>query len=163
MTARLSRGVSALAAAVMLVAACGDDGPAELTIEGAWARPTPSGATNGVVYFTITPDTDDTIVGVSVPAGIAASATLHTTSTGGDDGGGHHGGGTDEEITMDATDSVEISAGDAFEFSPGGNHVMLEGIVDPLTVGDHFTLTLQLGSGRAPTVDVIVSENPLES
>lgn len=163
MTARVVRHLIALAATVLLVAACGDDAPAELTIEGAWARPTPSGATNGVVYFTITPDTDDTIVGVSVPADIAASATLHATSTGGDDGGSHHGGGTDQEITMSATDSVEISAGDAFAFAPGGNHVMLEGLVDRLTDGDHFALTLLLGSGRTPIVDVIVSENPVES
>lgn len=156
--------IRAFGAALVLVlsaAACSDSTapPDEFTVSGAWARPTPSGATNGVVYLTVVADIDDAITGVSVPTEVAGRASLHATM-GGDDGGGHHGGGSGEEMTMEPVESIPLTAGDTFEFAPGQHHVMLEELAVPLGLGQRFTLTLELASGRSPTVEVVVADNP---
>ena len=66
--------VAAAALTTALVAACGSDGPpASFAAEGAWARPTPPGATNGVIYLTVSSDVADALVGAEVPTSIAAA------------------------------------------------------------------------------------------
>ena len=76
-------------AAVLVLAACGGDddaGPSteapaeqEITIEGAWARTSPAMTTAGAAYMVITSSVDDTLVGASVDASIAADAQIHET------------------------------------------------------------------------------------
>lgn len=72
------RAMLALALALAVAGGCGDE-PAPkvttLTVTGAWARSTPPEATNGVLYLTVTGPSDDVLVGVSVPAAVAAAAT----------------------------------------------------------------------------------------
>lgn len=151
-----------------LIAGCGSETAAEpvtvLTASGAWARTTPPGATNGVVYLTIASPVDDSIVGASVPAAVAKGAELHETmgadntspmpnmpemSTGG-------------QMTMVPVDSVPLAAGRPVAFEPGGKHVMLTDLAAPLVAGDTFTVTFTLASGATLPVEVTVSDNPPE-
>ena len=63
--------VGALVLAAAVLAGCGSsDGTrvSTITVTGAWARPTPPGATNGVVYFDVVSPVDDELTAVSVPA-----------------------------------------------------------------------------------------------
>ena len=158
------------AAATLLLAACGDDtnSVSELTVERAWSRTTPAGATTGVAYFEITSPDDDTIVGVSVPADIAAGAELHETMAAGDSGHSHGGDTADTaadttaasgEMVMEPLDEVELPADTTVVFEPGGLHVMLIDLADALTLDEEFTLTLTLGSGDQIDVDVVVADN----
>lgn len=132
----------------------GDDAPADFTVSGAWVRPTPSGATSAAVYLTVIPDVDDVITGVDVSPDIAADATLHTSTV---ESGDEVESGV-AMVTMTPIDSVDLTAGEPFEFSPGADHIMLTDLAEPLTAGDHFTLTIELGSGRNPSVDVTVAD-----
>lgn len=162
MSCRVAGALFLVATASIFATGCGvsDSPPAVLTIEGAWARPTPSGATNGVVYLTITADTDDTITSVSVPDDIAVTATLHKTSSSKDEHA-HHGDDTNGElVSMSATEAIELEAGKPFVFAPGSNHIMLTNLTEPLTTGTEFTLTFELKSGRTPTIEVTVTDSP---
>lgn len=152
-----------LAAAGLALPACGTGVPVdELAVTGAWARPTPAGAANGVVYFSIASPDDDTIVGVSVPTDVAGDAAVHDSAGEGDDeGGGHEGhrGGSADMAGMTEQGRVELPADTTVTFAPGGLHVMLTDLPEPLAVGDRFDLTLELANAGPFTTEVVVAQN----
>jgi len=140
-----------------------DESPAtddELTIEGAWARTSPSSATAGALYFKIAnpTDTDDVLTAASVPSSVAARTELHESkmeSGSGDDmGGGDMGGGQggdmttttgghgDGMMTMKKVDEIKVPAGETVTLEPGGLHVMLMELAAPLEVGNTIEVTL---------------------
>jgi copper(I)-binding protein len=115
-----------------------------------------------VIYLTVSSDVADELVAAEVPASIAASAELHATM-GGDGGGGHsHGGdgGGGEMMSMGEVDSFPIASGETLTFAPGGNHIMLIDVAEPLTRDTRFTVTLRFDSGRSLDVPVVVADNP---
>jgi copper(I)-binding protein len=63
-------------------------------------------------------------------------------------------------MSMGEVERVSIGAGSTVEFEPGGNHVMLVGITDPLERGQTFTLQLTMSSGRTIETDVVVADHP---
>jgi copper(I)-binding protein len=151
-------GAVALLVTSGLLAGCGGD-PTAFGASGAWARPTPAGATNGVIYLELSSDVRDALVAIDVPTDIAERAELHTSNAA--EGGGHQHGAVDNgTVTMEQVAEVVIEAGATVEFRPGGNHIMLIGLASPLARGDTFTATLQFSSGRTLDVPVTVSDNP---
>ncbi len=140
----------------------GDTPASELAVSGAWARPTPAGADEGVVYLTVTTDRDDAVVGASVDAAVAAEVQLHQT-TGGAGGPAHdHGaaGSADEPVSMGKVEELAVTVAAPLVFEPGASHVMLVGLVEPLSDGDAFDLEIELASGRTVGVEVPVQVNP---
>lgn len=101
-------------------------------------------ATSGVVYLTIVnrASLPDRLVAASTPA--AARTDLHVTRRDGD------------IVRMRRVEDVEIPAGEAVAFSPGGAHIMLTGLHEPLREGDRFELTLEFETAGPVTVDVPV-------
>jgi copper(I)-binding protein len=83
--------------------AAGDEATGELTVTDVWARTSPMVAENGAAYMVITNGTgeDDALVGASVPAGVAARAELHETTTETD--GTSHDDGNDGTMGTDGT------------------------------------------------------------
>jgi copper(I)-binding protein len=164
----MTRRLALLATAVLLLAACGSDGGAapvtELTATAVWARTTPPGATNGVVYVQVASPVDDAIVGAAVPTDIAAAAELHETMGGGGTSpmANMPEMATDGKMTMTPVDSVALDAGVPVAFEPGGKHIMLTDLAAPLTAGDTFTLTFTLKSGATLPVTVTVADNAPE-
>lgn len=148
----------------LLLAGCGGDAgeaPAALAASGAWSRPTPATADEAVAYLTVRTDEPDAIVGASVPRSVAAGVELHQTSGAGGGAAHDHGAvagpGT---VTMAQVERFELDPAAPLAFEPGGNHVMLVGLAEPLETGDEYPLTLELESGRTLEVDVIVQANP---
>ncbi len=172
MTRRWRTGVTvALAVALVLgVAACGgsssggDGARKRLTIERAWARATPAGATNGAVYLTITSPRDDAITSVEVPAAVAGGAAMHSSMTGDDGGSMGYMAGMDHDAeegttTMTPLRTVDLPAGEAVVFEPGGRHIMLTDLAAPLDDGGELTLTVHLRRGGDRTVRVPIATN----
>lgn len=154
----------AVALGVVLLG-CGGGGEVSdrLEAEGAWSRPTPAGADEGVVYLTVTSDRDDAVVEASVPADVAESAQLHQTMVGGSGGAHHHGGGGSADgdtVSMGEAERLPVAPGEPLVFEPGGNHVMLTGLRRPLVAGQRFVLRLRLATGRSVEAPVTVSVNP---
>lgn len=107
-----------------------------------WARATPPGVP-AAVYFTVeSTQGSDRLVSVSTP--VAAHAGMHRTV---EEGG---------VVTMQPVESASVSPGALLEFAPGGYHVMLMGLKEPLAEGARFPLTLRFENAGAVTVEVVV-------
>jgi len=107
------------------------------------ARPTAPGGT-GVVYMTVInhADADDDLTGMSTP--IADKAEMHRSVT------------KNGVTSMEAVADLPIKAHGNAAFEPGGLHIMLTGLKQPLKVGDSFPLQLRFAKVGAITVTVSV-------
>jgi copper(I)-binding protein len=179
-TARRVVRLAAVAVVALAISSCGDDdsgndagdsgSAAAVDVTGAWARSSPAGVTDGAAYLTIESDPGDQLIGAAVPASVAATAELHETVTGdatsSDDSASHDTGdhemeSTDDSgaaMTMRQVTMVELPAGEAVAFAPGGLHVMLIDLAAPLESGTSFEITLTFADAEPLTVDVDVRD-----
>ena len=140
----------------------------ELTITGAWARTSPMMATMGAAYMTITSPVDDRLLGADIDAAVAADAQVHeVVMVGSTDTTGSMGMGSDTtmamggEMTMREVDHVDLMAGMPVEFVPGGYHIMLIDLAEPLVVGASITITLQFETAGDVVVEIpVLDEAP---
>ncbi len=151
-----------LAIAPLALAACGGDDP--ITIEGQWARTSPAMASMGAAYMDITSSEGDQLVGVSVPASIAARAEIHemvpadmpmddSMDESMDDGEMEMDMGA---MVMQQIMALDLPAGETVSLEPGGYHVMLIDLAEPLAEGDTFNVTLDFAEADDLTVEVVV-------
>ena len=104
-------------------------------VEGPWARATPPGTKIGAAYMKITSGgTADRLVGASSPA--AAKVELHVTEKKGD------------VMRMRAIGKLDLPAGRTVELKPGGYHLMLMDLKQPLVLGSTVPLSLVLRDSK---------------
>jgi copper(I)-binding protein len=113
-------------------------------IERPIARATVPGAKTGIVFFTISNagSTTDRLLRVSTP--VAASVALHQMAV--DEG----------MMKMRAVPSIELRPGARLELQPGGYHLMLLDLKQPLKAGEKFPMTLTFERAGGVTVPVQV-------
>ena len=131
----------------------------DLEVTDAWARTSPAVATAGAAYLEITNGTedDDVLVAASVDEGVAAKVELHETTAVEDDGdagmgegaGGDMGEGTADTsmagapmMQMQPVEDIPVPAGETVSLEPGGLHIMMLDLVEPLEVGATLEITL---------------------
>lgn len=129
--------------AMLLLAACGQQGAPDIELSNAWARPT-KGDAPGAVYLTIDNKgaDDDRLTGAFTDH--AAMAMVHQNET------------TDGVARMRMAGEINVPARDRIEMNPGGTHIMLEGLRAPLAKGDRFDLVLRFKTSGDKTVKVDV-------
>lgn len=117
-----------------------------LKIDHPFARATPPGAKTGGVFVTVenTGSQSDRLISVSSP--VAGVADLHEMKV---DAG---------VMRMRGVAALEVKAGETLELKPGGYHVMLSELRQPLKVGDKFPLTLKFENSGTVEVSVWVEE-----
>ncbi|MGF1473967.1 MAG: copper chaperone PCu(A)C [Geminicoccaceae bacterium] len=115
----------------------------DLTIQDPWARETTANAQAGGAYFTIENSGSDPDRLTGAEAGIAERVELHTHEI------------TDGVARMVSIDVIDVPGGDQVELAPGGLHIMLIGLNDPLVEGETFPLSLVFE--RAGTVEIEVA------
>jgi periplasmic copper chaperone A len=115
-----------------------------LNVVGAWSRATPGQSKNGAVFLEIKSDRADQLLSAS--GAVADAIEIHTHIN--DNG----------IMQMRRVDAVEIAEG-ATKFVPGGYHIMLLGLKQPLKAGDTFKLTLTFAAAGARDVEVAVRSN----
>lgn len=100
-----------------------------LTIQNVWARSESAGQ-NSAAYLQIsnTGEADDLLI--TAASDVADSTEVHEVVS------------RDNVMQMQEVDQIEIPAGETIDLEPGGEHVMLFGLVDDLEAGDEFELTL---------------------
>jgi copper(I)-binding protein len=126
------------------VAAAAQPGAQAIQVTTPWSRALPPVSQNGAAYVTLMNSGHhaDKLVGASSP--VAQRAELHTHTM---EGG---------IMKMRPLTSVELPPGKEVEFKPGGLHVMLIGLKQPLKQGDRFPLTLRFANTPPITVEVVV-------
>jgi periplasmic copper chaperone A len=130
-------------AAGLAVASAALAQPAQLEIN-AWARATPGKSENGAAYLTIQSPTPDRLVSASSP--VAKKAELHTMSMQG------------MVMKMRPMTGLDIPAGQPVALKPGGEHIMLMGLSQPLHEGQSFPLTIDFEKAGPRTVTVTVEK-----
>jgi len=133
---------------MMFVTRCA---PAKITtgvldVKSAWARPAAQGD-NGAVYFMIENGTENDDSLISASSDVAGTVELHLSQAKGDHMSMHH------------QETVNVAAGDAVVFSPGGLHVMLVGLTRDLKAGDTFKLTLVFENAGEKKITVTVQDD----
>jgi copper(I)-binding protein len=98
-------------------------------------------------YLRITSPEPDRLLDVAVPSGVARRAELHQTAVSGGD-----------VMTMQQVEAIELPAGEAVPLEPGGYHVMLLELAEPLDTGATFDLTLTFENAGEVTVVVEVRD-----
>ena len=131
------------AAAALLLMSCNQaNKPPEISIDGAWARASLPGQMSSAAYFTITnKGGSDILLSVSSPAG---DASLHSTSM------------NNGVMKMRAVSSMDVPAGGKVDLKPGGLHVMVMGLKQPLATGSSFPLDLKFQKSGEMHVEALV-------
>ena len=143
-----------LAAVAALLAACsGEPKPSggEQTVvaaTGALCRPTPVGRQMTGCYVTLTATADDRLVSVSTPA--AGRVEIHESKI-----------ESNMMMMRELKEGLPLPAGQAVELKPGGNHIMLLAVAQPLADGQSIPLTLNFASAAAVTVQAAIGQPPV--
>jgi copper(I)-binding protein len=136
------RSLFAAVLIVIPIAALADE--TGIRIDHAWSRAAMAGR-EGVVYLTIT-DTgeQDTLTGVTTR--IATKAELHQSI---DDHG---------VMKMRPVAALPVEPGKPVTLAPGGYHIMLMGLKQPLKQGDSFPITLSFAKAGQVTATATVQK-----
>lgn len=145
-----------------LFASCGSDDSSSNSapvITNVWARTSPMETSLGAVYMTVSSQDGDELTDVSVDSSIAAMAQIHEMVMAPSD--------TSMPMTSDApagemvmqeVDSVVIDAGGSVNLEPGGYHIMLMDLAQPLELGAKFDVTLTFAKAGKITVTAEVRD-----
>lgn len=103
----------------------------KVAISGAWVRPSMMGKDMTAAYMKIkVTGTSDTLLGASVPMSIGM-AQVHETVM------------VDGAMTMREVKQIPIARGATLRLEPGGFHIMLMGLKNPITAGQKIPITLK--------------------
>lgn len=150
---------------------------AAIELSDIWARTSPAVAGAGAVYVTIdnTGGLDDALTAVRVDPSIAMMAELHeTVAVAAEAGASTAAGGMATSapaseampmgtaagdmsmMEMRPVDRIVVPAYGSVMLAPGGYHIMLQDLVEPLTVGStlDLTLTFETAGDRVVTASV---------
>ncbi len=117
--------------------------PANVAVTGAWARGSAGPAKTGIVYATVTASQPDRLMGASTP--VAGMAELHQTI---------NAGGVMQMRPLEG--GLAVTPGTPAHLQPGGYHIMLMDLKQPLKKGEHFPITLTFEHAAPVTTQVTV-------
>jgi hypothetical protein len=121
----------------------------QVSVESAWARPTPPSAKLGAGYLTVVnAGAADRLVGARSPA--AARVEMHVTLRDG------------EIMRMREVKELSLPANGRLEFKPAGAHLMLVDLKRPFKQGDKVPVTLRFEKAGEVKVDLLVGRRPAE-
>ncbi len=143
---RLFPAIVAVAMVTTTVSCSGDTG---LEISDAWGRPSPTVATTGAFFMTITNNgaEDDALINASSPA--CGTVELHESYMN-DEGA--------MAMQPVAGGTIAIPAGGSAVLEQGGLHVMCIDKLEDFTEGGELELTLQFQNAGDITLDVEIRE-----
>lgn len=124
-------------------AASGPDGGVQ--VADALCRPTPNGRHTTGCYLTLTASADDRLIAVASP--VASRVQVHESRM-----------ESNMMMMRELRDGLPLPAGQPVELKPGGNHLMLLGVTEPLKAGDSVPLTLTFASARPFEITATVGQ-----
>lgn len=140
-----------LAAALLALTACSPSGsdtsgePATVQVASAICRPTPVGRQMTGCYLTLTSAAADRLVSASSPD--AGRVQIHESRI-----------ESGMMMMHELREGLPLPAGEAVALAPGGNHLMLLGVTEPLVAGDSVALTLTFATSAPVEVTATVGQ-----
>ena len=116
--------------------------PAEVEVADAWARDTVGRTANAAVFMTITSPSADRLIAASAP--VASKVDLMTMKT------------AEGAMAMIYLEDIAIPANEPVSLDPGGLHVWLADLSEPLKAGQTFPLVLEFEKAGEQRVEVSV-------
>jgi copper(I)-binding protein len=159
----MKRTTTLLLASLLALAACGSSDP--VSIDNAWARASAEGQTRGAIYFDLTVDDDDVLLGADVPASVAGEAQVHEVVMADesmDEMSGDMDDDMDDSAAMEGSDDMGEMSGDMDEMSGDmdemsgdmdGAMVMRE-LADGLTLEGGETVSFEPGGYHVMLLDL---------
>lgn len=141
-----------IAIALLALAACSSGGgaaePATVQAADAICRPTPVGRQMTGCYLTLTTATADRLVSVSSDK--ANMVQIHESRI-----------ESGMMMMAELREGLALPAGETVALAPGGNHLMLMGVAEPLVAGDTVALTLTFETSAPLEVTATVGQPPV--
>lgn len=116
----------------------------DLHINDAFARAVPPGQANSAAFMTLNNHGKHDVRLVSAQSNVSEVTELHTHTE------------VDGVMQMRQIDEITVPAGGTTELKPGGLHIMLIGLTQPLAEGDQVELTLNFADGSEKQLQVPV-------
>jgi len=107
-----------------------------IATEGAWTRATPPGAVNSAAYVQLHNSGKEERTVVSATSEAAEEVQLHTVIA------------EDGLMKMRQVPYISVPAGGVAELKPGGYHIMLLGVTQPLRDGESVDIELEFADGE---------------
>ncbi|HYP68461.1 MAG TPA: copper chaperone PCu(A)C [Thiobacillaceae bacterium] len=107
---------------------------ANLKVEDAWARATAPGQPVAGAFMKLTSDGNAELIGAASP--VAGMVQVHMMKM------------QDGVMIMRQMSSLPLPKGRTVELAPGGYHIMLMQLKQPLKAGQHVPITLKLRAGK---------------
>lgn len=143
MSPQRRRVCAAVLAGMVCAALDAAAGHSQVSVAGAWARPTAPGQQVGGGYLTLRSSSADRLLGASTPR--AARVEFHAMAMQGD------------VMVMRQLDAIDLPTGQAVALAPGLRHLMLVGLKGALEVGDKLPLTLRFEHAGEVRVEMTVA------
>lgn len=143
MNARSAKSVSPIAAAIAFsLGLLASPAHAQVKVENAWVRGAVPGQMSTGAFLDVTSPGDAKLVKVESP--VAAVVEVHVSEM------------KNDLMTMRAVPSVTLPAGKQVRFAPGGYHIMLMDLKQPVKNGESvpLKLTVEAADGKRETIEV---------
>ena len=112
----------------------------DIEIKDAYVRATPPGLPNSAAFMTLVNKTDKDLAIVKASSKVSKIVELHTHDM------------KDGVMKMYQIPKIDVAAKSQTVLKPGGLHIMLIGLYNPLKVNDNVELTLELSNGQTKTI-----------
>lgn len=121
-----------------------------LVIESAWVRLLPPTARSTALYFTVKNQSADSMRIERLTLDWASHAEFHETLE------------RDGMMHMVPLEDAQLAPGQSMEFKPGGKHVMVMGLREPLQAGAQLSATLHYSIVGTTAVISSIENKPIE-
>mgnify|MGYP000881553895 CR=1 FL=1 len=118
---------------------------AEVIVTDATVRLLPPSVPNTAAYFSIQNSSDTTKILIGASAAFATKAEIHNHIM------------VNDMMRMEQQSEVVINPGQSVHFAPGGLHIMLFGLKQPLSEGESVAISLQTKDGESIIISAKVA------
>lgn len=118
----------------------------EITVDNAWVKAMPPSAEYSAAFLTITNASEEDLALVEVRSDVAETVEIHEMET------------IEGVMSMRPTKNLAIPHGESVALEPGGTHIMLIDLVEPLTEGESVDLTLVFANGMERQVSAVIKK-----
>ena len=117
----------------------------QIIISDEVCRPTPNGRPVTACYLNLVAAADDRLISIESP--VSPRVQIHEMKM-----------ESNMMMMRPIEGGVPLTGGEVINFTPGGNHIMLNGVSEPLVEGDTVELTLQFETAPDVTVTARVGQ-----